>query len=55
LYQVLYFESLLFKNLSIITIDHTEIGWEVVEQTDLAQDSDKWWAGVDAVMDSVVL
>jgi len=26
-----------------------------VEQFDMAQDRDKWWAGVDAVMDALVL
>jgi len=30
-----------------------EIGWEVVEQINVAQDRDKWWAVVNMVMNFI--
>jgi hypothetical protein len=33
-----------------IKIDLQEVGWEVMDWLDLAQDRDKWWAVVNAVM-----
>jgi hypothetical protein len=34
-----------------ITIDPKELGSAVVDQINLAEDSDKWWAVVNMVMD----
>jgi hypothetical protein len=31
------------------------VSWEGVEQIDVAEGRDKWWAVVDVVMDAVVL
>jgi hypothetical protein len=33
-----------------IGMDFRKIGWEVVDWTHLAQDSDQWWALVNTVM-----
>jgi hypothetical protein len=34
--------------------DLKEIGWQGVDWTDVAQDSDKWWAFVNKVMNFCV-
>ena len=34
-------------------MDLKEIGWEVVELINLAQDRDKWWAVVKIVMNFI--
>jgi len=51
----MFLSCIYLKKLKIITVDHTAVGWEGVERIDLAQDRDKWWVVVSAVIDAVVL